>query len=318
MRGPLGALAVITCLLAAACGGDDDATSTATLPPTTTIDIPLAGDRCADEPDLADYPERGVPTAVRPCEVPTDDVVRSVIREGNGPASEVGDGVIYHATVIRSEDGELVDSSWGDGRPHNLQSVGTGDEVPGVDDSLVGVHTGDVLRLDVPADAAFGETPPTELPTVRAGDALTFVIEVLAVVPDLKSEDAPLDIQVEPSTDATEVTVEDIIVGDGKVVEEGDTVVIALLLARGDNEVVLVNSWHQESPLIVPLDPALMTGPEPATIPGVFEGLQGARVGGRRVITMPPSEAFGDGGQPSLGLPPDTDVIVVADILAAY
>lgn len=317
MRVPLGVCVSLALLLAACGGGDDDAGPAATLPTTTTIQIPVAGDRCEDAPEPADYPEGGVPTAVRPCEVP-DEVVRTVVREGDGVAAEVGDGVIYHATVIRAEDGELIDSSWTDGRPRNLTSVGRGAEIPGVDESLVGVRTGDVIRLDIPADEAFGDTPPAELPTIRAGDPLTFVIEVMAVVPELDRADAPLNVNVEPSVDATEVTTEDVIVGDGKVVEEGDVVVVALLIARGDNEVVLVNSWHQGTPLVVPLDRALMAGPEPVTLPGVFEGLQGARVGGRRVITMPPSEAWGDGGQPALGLPPNTDVIVVADILAAY
>ena len=175
-----------------------------------------------------------------------------------------------------------------------------------------------MLRLDIPADQAFGDTPPTVLETIRAGDALTFVIEVLAVVPTLHPDEAPLDVGVEPSLDATEVTTEDVIVGDGKVVEEGDTVVVAMLIARGDNEVVLFDSWHQQTPTVIPLDPALMVGPETATLPGVFEGLQGATVGSRRVIKMPPSEAWGDQGNAALGLPPDTDVIVIADVLAAY
>lgn len=322
MRGrPIGCIAI--CLAAslplAACGGDDDdtAATVATLAPTTTIVVPVDPDRCEDSPDPADYPDGEAPTAIRPCDVPTETTSQT-IREGSGATSAVGDGVIYHATLIRSEDGELVDSSWADGRPHNLQSVGTGTEISGVDQYLVGVQAGEVLRLDVPADEAYGDTPPTELNTVRAGDALTFVIEVMAVVPTLSPDDAPLNISVEPSLDATEVTTEDVVVGDGKVVEEGDVVVIAILIARGDNEVVLFNSWHQQNPLVIPLDPALMVGTETATLPGVFEGLQGATVGSRRVITMPPSEAWGDDGNPALGLPPDTDVIVVADILAAY
>jgi FKBP-type peptidyl-prolyl cis-trans isomerase len=304
----------------AACGGDDDDEATATtvtLAPTTTIVVPIDPTRCEDIPDPDDYPEGEAPTALRPCEVP-DETVRQVIREGSGPTSAVGDGVIYHATAVRSEDGELVESSWGDGRPHNLQSVGTGAEIPGLDQNLVGVQAGEVLRLDIPADEAFGDTPPTVLDTLGPDDAVTFVIDVLAIVPTLSPDDAPLNVSVEPSVDATEVTTDDVVVGDGKVIEEGDVVVVAMLIARGDNEVVLFNSWHQRNPLVIPLDPALMVGTETATLPGVFEGLQGATVGSRRVITMPASDAWGEGGNPALGLPPDTDVIVIADILAAY
>ena len=42
------------------------------------------------------------------------------------------------------------------------------------------------------------------------------------------------------------------------------------------------------------------------------------RVGGRRVITMPFDEAFGPGGDPQLGLPANTDLIVVAELFGLY
>ncbi len=301
--------------LAACDGADDAAPTTVTVAPTTTIVVPVDPDRCEDTPDPADYPEGEAPTAIRPCELP-DATVSQVIRAGSGRSADVGDGVIYHSTVIRSDDGTLVESSWSDGRPHNLPSVGTG--ITGLDQRLIGVQTGEVLRLDVPDGVAFGGTPPAVPDASRPGDPLTLVIEVMAVVPTLAPDDAPLSVSVEPSVDATEVTTDDLIVGDGKLIEEGDVVVIAMLIARGDNEVVLFNSWHQQDPLVIPLEPALMVGDRPATLPGVFEGLQGATVGSRRVITMPPSEAWGDDGNPVLGLPPDTDVIVIVDVLAAY
>ena len=81
---------------------------------------------------------------------------------------------------------------------------------------------------------------------------------------------------------------------------------------------IFFNSWDPGSPLSITLDESRMGGPEPATLPGIFEGLQGARVGGRRVITMPPGDAFGDEGMPTLGLPAATDVVVVVDVLGAY
>ena len=147
---------------------------------------------------------------------------------------------------------------------------------------------------------------------------MSYVVEVLAVIPVLAAEDAPKAIDIPPSEGATELGVVDVEVGDGKVVEEGDTVIVAMLLLRGDNEVVLFDSWFQAQPLVVQLRPELMAGSEPSTMPGMFEGLQGARVGGRRILTIPPEMAYGEGGRPLLGLPPNTDVIVVADILGAF
>ncbi len=53
-------------------------------------------------------------------------------------------------------------------------------------------------------------------------------------------------------------------------------------------------------------------------LPGVFTGLLGARVGSVRVITMPPADAFGPDGEPSMGLPPGADVIVIAEVMGVY
>ena len=41
-------------------------------------------------------------------------------------------------------------------------------------------------------------------------------------------------------------------------------------------------------------------------------------VGGRRVITVPYMEAFGERGFPTGGLPAETDVVVVVDLLGVY
>jgi len=333
---------VVLALATTACGGDDgDSSPTVATPATvaapTTIVVPDGSDRCEDAPDPADH-EGSVPTVRRPCELPTE-LVSTLIREGTGRVAVPSDGVIYHATLIDAEDGSLIATTWTDGQPAEVPVLGsdnstTDTTAPGsttpdsttgggsdgrLDGELIGVQAGERLRLDIPADiAADWVLLPVDGSALPHDTALTYMIDVLAVVPQLSPDERPSGIAIEPSVDATEVTVDDLVIGDGKVVEEGDTAIVAMLLLRGDNEVVLFDSWHQGQPLVMPLRPELMAGPEPATLPGVFEGLQGARVGGVRVISMPPEQAFGEGGRPLLGLPPNTDVIVLAEILGAY
>jgi peptidylprolyl isomerase len=326
-------------LVVSACGGDDDGGATDDAAPTvsttspTTLVVPDGSDACENEPDPADY-EGPVPTARRPCELPTEVTTTSVV-SGSGREAAVGDGVIYHATKIDAEDGSLITSTWPTGRPANFPVIGQNPDDP-LDDAFVGAQAGEILRVDVPADAAGGEgllgpdstdpttsvagtTETTTATSTTASDrAVSYIVEVLAVIPALTAEQAPKTLDIPPSDGATELGVVDVEVGDGKVVEEGDTVIVAMLLLRGDNEVVLFDSWFQGQPLVIQLRPELMAGAEPATMPGMFEGLQGARVGGRRVLTIPPEMAFGEGGRPLLGLPPDTDVIVVADVLGAF
>jgi len=322
MRRPLAVVLTLPALVLGACSGDDDAgVSTTTIGTTTTTefvapDVPIDPSRCEDTPDPADYVDVEIPIAIRPCTVPTELVVQT-IREGSGIAAESGDGVIFQYTAIRSADGGFVLSSWDDPDPISLPAIDRGNEIPGVDQNLVGVQGGEILRLDIPADLAYGDEPPPEL-DIAAGEALTFVIDVLAVVPSLSEGDLPGGIEVAPSLDATELRIDDLVEGDGKVIEVGDDVIAGLILARGDNEVILYSSWSKGSALSIPIDPARSVGPEPASLPGIVEGLQGARVGGVRAIAMPPESAWGPGGLPLLGLPPDTDLIAIVQVFGAY
>lgn len=329
------AFAVVSVAAVAACGGgdgDESSTPVPTLAPTTTITVPDGSDACEREPDPADY-EGDVPTVRRPCEIPAE-VETTVVVDGMGYAAQPGDGVVYHVTVVNAEDGSLIGSTWANGQPANLPQIATADaadptatSVPsstgptaetGLDAELVGAQVGARIRIDVPAgtpEASGLYAAPGEIP---ADTPLTYVIEPVVVVPPLDPADSPRDLDIPVSTEAVEVTVDDPVVGDGKIVEEGDTVVVAMLMLRGDNQVVLFDSWYQRQPLVIALRPELMVGAETATLPGIFEGLPGARVGGTRVITMPAEDAFGQGGRPLLGLPPDTDVIVAVEVLGAY
>jgi len=46
--------------------------------------------------------------------------------------------------------------------------------------------------------------------------------------------------------------------------------------------------------------------------------MKGLNVGGRRRLTVPYAEAFGSGDSSSLGVPENTDVVFVIDLVAAY
>ena len=71
---------------------------------------------------------------------------------------------------------------------------------------------------------------------------------------------------------------------------DGQTAIVHMLLVRGDNEVVLFNTWERNDPIQIVMDVGY-------TLPGIFEGIQGMNVGGMRVISMPPDMAFGPEGE---------------------
>ena len=279
-----------------------DSTAPATIDPAELIP-----GECVDVPDPTVYNEGAVPPVIPPCTVP-DELVVHTIRDGVGRAAEVGDTLIVDYTGMIIGSGEVFDTSYTRGVPLDFP-LGRGGVIDGWDQGLVGSRAGALFRLDIPTDLAYGDSPPGD--QLEPGDALSFNVEVRAVVPSVTAEDAPLDLQVEPSIGATELTTTDIVVGDGPAIELGQTAIVHLLLVRGDNEVVIFNTWERDDPLQIIME-------EGQTLPGIFEGLQDATVGSLRVMAMPPAMAFGESGEPGLGLPAGTDLIVVAEIVGVY
>lgn len=326
MRRSLPVLIATVVTVVAACGGGDDdvaapdttgataapptAPSAETTDPTETTETTgpeLLPQKCADVPDPSAHAEGSVPAMIPPCEAP-DELVVHTIREGRGEPAANGDTLIvdYAGMIIGS--GAVFDASYTRGVPLDFP-LGRGGVIDGWDQGLVGARAGSLLRLDIPNELAYGDTPPGD--QIQPGDALSFYVDVRAVIPSVTAEDAPLDLQIEPSVGATELTTTDVVVGDGPEVELGQTAVVHMLLVRGDNEVVLFNTWERDDPLQIIME-------EGQTLPGIFEGLQGATVGTVRVMAMPPELAFGPGGEPSLGLPAGTDLLVVADVVGVY
>lgn len=318
------ALLVLPLVGLAACGsGDDGSATTAStvapeasdvvtatteaVEPADTTAPDLAPQECQDVPDGGEFVEGEVPPAIPACTAPEDLVIHQ-LRPGSGREAAEGDTLVvdYLGMIIGS--GEVFDASYTRDVPLDFP-LGRGGVIAGWDQGLVGVATGSLVRLDIPTELAYGDSPPGD--QIQPGDALSFYVEVRAVVPSTTKEDAPLDLDIPPSVDAVGLTIDDVTVGDGPVVEAGDTAVVHMLLVRGDNEVVLYNSWERDDALQIILE-------EGQSLPGVIEGLEGAHVGTVRVLTMPPELAFGVDGQPSLGLPRETDLIVVLEVFGVY
>jgi peptidylprolyl isomerase len=297
---------------AASVAGPDSVAGTttavaATAPPTTAAVPRFDPATCDDTPDVTVPPSEEPVTVVRPCTIP-DELQIFVINEGRGRGAQNGDTLIVDYTGIRASDGEMFDMSYLRGVPLDFE-LGRGNVILGWDIGLLGARAGEVVRLDVPGDQAYGDSPPSD--EIPPDEALTFLVQVRAVIPPVTADDAPLDLLVEPSEGATEVTWVDVTTGDGGAITPGSTAVVHVLLVRGDNLKVLLNTWERSDPLQI-----LMADGQ--TLPGILTGLEGATVGTTRVISMPPAEAFGPEGEPGLGLPAGVDLIVVAEVVGVY
>jgi FKBP-type peptidyl-prolyl cis-trans isomerase len=303
VRRPL-ALAVAAAALAIGACGDDTTESDGTAVDSTTVDdVELVPGE-----STTTVPRTPKPTVSVPTEMPTELQITDLV-VGTGYAAAPGDTVVVDYVGVRTVDGVEFDSSYERGIPYDFP-LGQGRVIAGWDQGLIGIQVGTTRQLDVPAELAYGDSPPGGS-AIQPGDALTFVVEARGVIPAPDPADAPTDIALEPSVDATDLSVVDLVVGTGEPVAAGRTAVIHMLLVQGDTVEVLLNTWENGEPFSFQLV-------EGGSIPGLVTGIEGMRIGGQRIITIPFDEAFGPGGDPQLGLPANTDLIVVAELFGLY
>ena len=242
-----------------------------------------------------------------PATLPTALVVTD-LAEGTGSAAANGDTVVVNYVGVRSADGAEFDNSYDRGIPFPV-TLGLGQVIKGWDQGLVGVKTGGRRQLDIPADLAYGDAPPST-DVIKAGDALSFVVEVVIVIPGPDPANKPV-ISIPPTPNQPTQTFVDLIVGDGAEPQPGQSVALQFLAFSAATGQQIASSWEQGTPMtFVPGGGQLPSGLEKA--------VGGMKVGGRRQVTIPFVDAFGAAGNANLGLPASTDLIMVLDLIAVY
>ena len=108
-----------------------------------------------------------------------------------------------------------------------------------------------------------------------------------------------------PSGDApSELVSEDVIVGSGTEVVATSTLTVHYTLMKWSDGSILESSWTGGAPATFPLS---------GVIQGWQQGLLGAKVGGRRLLVIPPALGYG----PMAGHPLEKDTLIFAvDIIA--
>ncbi len=139
----------------------------------------------------------------------------------------------------------------------------------------------------------------------RADEALDDVQEEAAVSQDVGERPVtdglvPADGTEPPS----ELQVEDLVVGDGELASPGDLLSVQYVGVRWSDGGEFDASWGRGQPLEFQLGAGQV-------ISGWEQGVEGMRVGGRRVITIPPQLAYGDRGAGGVIGPGETLVFVV-------
>lgn len=291
----VGALAALT-----ACGVSDSAN--------TALDTDVT--EVSLEPIQATTTTEAVPVE-RPEVLPPDsfptELIITDITDGTGRSIAEGDTVWVDYTGIRSENGVEFDNSYDRGQPIAF-TVGIGSVIRGWDEGLIGAKTGGQRRLDIPADMAYGDNPPRGV--IEAGDALTFMLEVRAVVATTTPDDIP-KINTAKYPPTSELEVVDLSIGDGATIAIGDSAIVHLMIANAESGEVIFETWSEGQPTLIEVI-------EGYSVAGLFEGIQGMAVGGIRTMSMPSDLAFGDEGIPELDLDGGTPILLVVELAGAY
>lgn len=110
--------------------------------------------------------------------------------------------------------------------------------------------------------------------------------------------------ELTPSDDVADtVYTEDVVVGEGAEAT-GDSSVTVHYLGVLTDGTSFDSSWERGEPITFALD---------SVIEGWAEGIPGMKVGGRRVLVIPPDQAYGSSPLP--GIPPDATLVFVVDLI---
>ncbi len=250
----------------------------------------------------------GPPLVELPDETPTELTVTE-LEPGTGEPAEVGDTVWVRYTAVLSEDGSRFATNF-DGEPYPV-TIGAGDVIAGWDEGLVGATTGAQLQIDVPADAAYGDAGvPSE--SIPEGAALSFLVDVVAVVPATDAGEAPTDLELPISEEPLdEVVVDDVTEGDGVELTDGTVGYADIYTVCANTGVVIDNSWGADNRIQLP-----MQSGQGGLMEGLYQGLQGIKAGGRRIISVPAELAYGEAGNLDLEVGANHDLIFVVDLYA--
>ena len=242
-----------------------------------------------------------------PSELPTTLEITD-IKVGTGPQAAVGDAVIVDYVGVRTADGAEFDNSYDNGEPFEV-TLGAGQVIPGWEEGLVGVQQGGRRQMDIPADLAYGDSPPSG-GIIQAGDALSFIVDVVAVLPVSDVADEP-QITIEPADNITVIDSTELIEGTGASPVDGQNVAIHIISFRADTGEELSSGWGGP-----PL--TFLYAADTTTYPGMLAAVKNMKVGGRRQVQIPFPLMFDGEGSQGLGLPPSIDLVLVIDLVALY
>jgi peptidylprolyl isomerase len=248
-----------------------------------------------------------------------DESDRAILEEGPGKGEAIDETslVTMDYLGVNASDGGTIDSSYDSGQPATFRPA---DTITGFAAGLEGARAGDRVLITVASED--GYDPTGNQTTVRPGDSLIFVVDVIKVdnpapipesqLPTIKvdKDGNPTEFVAKADTPKSVGLLGSYVLerGDGPKVGPEDTLTVEYLGQLWPDGAVFDESYSKKQPVSFPLS---------NVIEGWTEGLVGKKVGSRIILAIPSDLAYGAQGQPAGEIPPDADLIFVIDIVDA-
>lgn len=105
------------------------------------------------------------------------------------------------------------------------------------------------------------------------------------------------------------LTKKDIVVGKGCGTDYARYLTFDMKGATADDAKPFFNTFGSDRPFTISLGTGLM-------LPALEANLQGMKVGGRRLVSLPAADAYAKGGSPEQGIGPDEDIEFLVELVA--
>lgn len=316
MRRALAVLAAVPLILfAAACGSDDGTSTTSTGTSTSAAagqvsDLKVAGNLGAK------------PTVTFPAGSPAVKSAYEVIEPGSGDGIKAGDRVIVNLTVYNWDGkGNAVQGSSYDTK--TPETIPVNEQLPQIlQEGFTKVKHGGrllaVLANDSVAPQQAAANEPTKVfvfdvvgtqpPPLKAATGKETKESIKGVkVTNPGGEKAPTLTTKTDEKAPKDLVVKTVIQGDGPKVKETQTLTVHYTGKIWGTDKQFDSSWERGQPAEFPLG---------QVIQGWQKGLAGVPVGSRVVMSIPPALGYGD--QEQQGIPANSTLVFVVDVLGAF
>ncbi|WP_082486244.1 FKBP-type peptidyl-prolyl cis-trans isomerase [Frigoribacterium sp. Leaf186] len=247
---------------------------------------------------------------------------RTTLVEGDGEVAEQGSVANVRIAVYDAATGaEVTSAGFDDGQQPTQLTVSTDYYVPGIVDAIACVASG---SRTVTVASAADMTTATATEQDAAPTPVVIVADVVSIVPTKATGEAQAPTEGFPTVELADdgqptVTIPDgtdppsdlrievLKKGDGAVVPDPANVTVQYQGVNWTTGEVFDQSWGKGTPTPFSTD---------QVVPGFAKAMIGQTVGSQVVVIIPPSEGYGDAGQPSAGIGGTDTLVFVIDILA--